>query len=125
MSGIRTRGKGELEAGVLTILREHGEPIGAGEIQESFTGHVPAYTTILTALDRLVEKGEVVRHAPSPRKVRFMAARSAVEDATDTMLRALSQIDDRKAALLKFAGDLDEDDVEMLRAALTKQRRRP
>lgn len=125
MSGTRSRGRGELENEVLTILRGRSTPVGAADIQQAFTEPTPAYTTILTALDRLIEKGEVVRHAESPRKVRFAARLSAAENASDSMHRALKGTDDRHAALLQFAGDLDADDVEMLRKALTKKRRAP
>ncbi|WP_375385471.1 BlaI/MecI/CopY family transcriptional regulator [uncultured Microbacterium sp.] len=122
MSGTRTRGRGELEGEVLSILRQHAEPVGAAEIQAAFTEPTPAYTTILTALERLIDKGEVTRHAESPRKVRFAARLSAADNASDSMHRALDGIDDRRAALLKFAGTLDADDVAMLRSALTKKR---
>ncbi|MBD8478045.1 BlaI/MecI/CopY family transcriptional regulator [Microbacterium sp. CFBP 8794] len=123
MSGTRNRGRGELEAEVLAILRTHAEPAGAADIQSAFTEPTPAYTTILTALDRMIEKGEVTRHAESPRKVRFAARLSAAENASDSMHRALKSTDDRRAALLQFAGDLDADDVDMLRSALGKKRR--
>ncbi|MFI8592873.1 BlaI/MecI/CopY family transcriptional regulator [Microbacterium sp. NPDC078428] len=123
MSGTRSRGRGELESEVLTILRGHAAPVGAADIQEAFTQPTPAYTTILTALDRLIDKGEVTRHAESPRKVRFAARLSAAENASDSMHRALQGTDDRRAALLQFAGDLDEGDVEILRSALAKKRR--
>lgn len=122
MSGTRSRGRGELEGEVLAILRSRSVPIGAADIQEAFTEPTPAYTTILTALDRLIDKGEVIRHADSPRKVRFAARLSAAESASDSMHRALENTDDRRAALLQFAGDLDPDDIAMLRAALTKKR---
>lgn len=125
MSGTRSRGRGELENEVLGILRERPTPVGAADIQEAFTEPTPAYTTILTALDRLIDKGEVIRHAESPRKVRFAARRSAAENASDSMHRALTSASDRRAALLQFAGDLDADDVEMLRSALAKKRRTP
>ncbi len=123
MSGTRSRARGELENEVLTILRGHSVPVGAADIQAAFTEPTPAYTTILTALDRLIDKGEVTRHAESPRKVRFAARLSAAENASDSMHRALEGTDDRRAALLQFAGDLDADDVEMLRSALAKKRR--
>lgn len=125
MSGTRSRGRGELEHEVLEILRRNAEPVGAADIQTAFTEPTPAYTTILTALDRLIEKGDVTRHAESPRKVRFAARLSAAENASAGMHRALGDTDDRSAALLQFAGDLDADDVAMLRAALAKKRRTP
>ena len=118
MSGVRLRAPGELEAEVLRILRASGGFVGAREVQDAFATSTPAYTTILTALDRLVEKGEVEREQLSPRKMRFRAARSAAEDASATMRGALDAIDDRRAALLKFAGDLDDDDLALLRSAI-------
>lgn len=122
MSGIRTRAPGELEAEVLRILRASEEPLGARDIQAGFAASVPAHTTVLTALDRLVEKGEVVREQISARKMRFHASRSAAEDASATMIGALASIDDRQAALLKFAGDLDEQDLALLRSAVRPRR---
>lgn len=125
MTGSRSRGRGELENEVLDILRRHDAPVGAADIQDAFTKPTPAYTTILTALDRLIGKGDVVRHAESPRKMRFSARLSAAESASDSMHRALQSSTDRRAALLQFAGDLDPDDVEMLRSALSKKRSTP
>lgn len=125
MTGTRSRGRGELEREVLEILRRHAQPVGAADVQSAFTAPTPAYTTILTVLDRLIEKGEVTRHAESPRKVRFAARLSAAENASVSMHRALEDTGDRRAALLQFAGDLDPDDVAMLRAALAKRRRAP
>lgn len=125
MSGTRSRGRGELESEVLAILRERSMPVGAADIRDAFTEPTPAYTTILTALDRLIDKGEVVRHAESPRRVRFAARLSAAESASDSMHRALTGTTDRRAALLQFAGNLDEAGVEVLRSALAKKRRTP
>ena len=124
MSGIRTRAPGELEAEVLRILRTRTGAIGAREIRAAFTQNTPAYTTILTALDRLTDKGEVERDQLSPRRVRFRAVHSEVDTATAAMLGALGAlgaVDDRGAALLKFAGDLDESDLALLRAALRRR----
>lgn len=118
MSGIRTRARGELEGEVLRILRENESALGAKDIQDLFTGAVPAYTTLLTSLDRLVAKGDVERIAESPRKVRFFATRSEAENVSDSMIGALGRVEDRRAALLKFAGNLDDDDVLFLQEAL-------
>ncbi len=122
MSGIRTRARGELESEVLRVLREHHEPIGASEVRESVRGSVPALTTVLTALDRLVDKGEAVRTAESPRRVRFHAARTDAESASGVMRDALVSVSDRRAALLQFAGDLDDRDVALLVDALAARR---
>ncbi|MGP3536007.1 BlaI/MecI/CopY family transcriptional regulator [Microbacterium sp. RD1] len=118
MAGERTRERGELEGQILRILRAAPEPLGARQIQEAFSDPVPAHTTLLTALDRLHKKGEVVRAGISPRKQSFRAAHSDDEHAGASMLAALDDAGDRRAALLRFAGNLEADDLALLRAAI-------
>lgn len=109
----------------MRILWDHDDAVGARVIQDSFEdGHVPAYTTLLTVLDRLQKKGEVVRIATSPRKVRFRPTRSDGERAGAAMLSALEGTGDREEALARFADHLTERDVEMLERAL-RPRHRP
>lgn len=117
------RAHGELEAKVMHLLWEQSEPVSAGQIQERIPSPTPAYTTVLTVLDRLVQKGQVDRCEVSPRKVRFRATRSGDEHASSTMIDALADAQDRQAALLRFAGNLSTDDVEVLQRALTGKRR--
>jgi predicted transcriptional regulator len=118
MSVVRTRARGELEGGIMRILWEAQAPLSAKDIQDAFDGHTPAYTTLLTALDRLQKKGRVLRSGDSPRKVRFEAAHAEDEHAGEAMISALDEASDRQAALLRFAGNLDARDVEVLRRAI-------
>lgn len=118
MSAVRTRARGELEGGIMRILWEAQTPLSVREIQDRFDGHLPAYTTLMTALDRLQKKGRVLRSGDSPRKVRFAAARAEDEHAGEAMVSALDEASDRQAALLRFAGNLDARDVELLRQAI-------
>jgi len=118
MSMIRTRARGELESAIMRILWEADAPLSAKEIQAAFDGHTPAYTTLMTSLDRLRNKGRVLRSGDSPRKVRFAAAHAEDEHAGEAMLSALDAASDRRAALLRFAGNLDAKDVELLRRAI-------
>lgn len=118
MPVIRTRARGELEGEVMRILWEQPQPVSARQIQDSFTGRTPAYTTLMTALDRLEKKGRVVRLGDSPRKVQFRATRSGEEHASAAMLSALAEAGDREAALLRFAGTLAPGDMDVLRRAL-------
>ncbi|GGM25078.1 hypothetical protein GCM10012279_49370 [Micromonospora yangpuensis] len=104
---------------MLRVLREHAEAMNAKEIQEVVTGRTPAYTTLLTALDRLHKKGQVERVGESPRKMRFRPVLSGEEHASTTMLSALDDATDRHAALLRFAGNLNPDDLAMLRRAIS------
>ena len=118
MTGERSRARGELEADVMRILWDSDAPLNAKEIQDVFPGKTPAYTTILTTLERLRAKGDVVRVGAALRGVQFAAARTESEHTGQAMLDRLADSSDRSAALLKFAGSLDRRDVELLRRAL-------
>ena len=126
MAGDRSRGHGVLEGEVMRILWAQDSSVGATTIWEAFDDAArPALTTLLTVLERLRTKGLVVREQVSPRRVRFSAARSEDEHASLRMLDALATTDDRQAALLQFAGNLDEADVALLRKALDAPPRQP
>ncbi len=124
MPGTRTRERGELETQIMRVLWEAEVPMSAKDIQAEFDasasadGHIPAYTTLVTVLGRLEKKGAVYREVASPRKVRFSATRSQEEQASSTMIAALDRVADREVALMQFAGNLDRDDLDLLRRAL-------
>ncbi|MDA3147122.1 BlaI/MecI/CopY family transcriptional regulator [Leucobacter sp. UCMA 4100] len=124
MIGEVTRERGELEQEIMRLLRVQAQPIGARELQEMFSVQVPAYTTLMTVLTRLEKKGEVIRSGNSPRKVKFYPARSDEEHASQTMLSALGGAGDRRAALLAFAGNLDENDVALLSSSFATPRKK-
>ncbi|NLA65181.1 MAG: BlaI/MecI/CopY family transcriptional regulator [Leucobacter sp.] len=117
MVGTPVRERGELEQEIMRMLRDHDQPMSARELQSLFTEHIPAYTTVITVLTRLEKKGQVIRSGDSPRKVKFHAARSDEEHASETMLSALDRATDRHAALLAFAGNLTADDLALMNAA--------
>ncbi len=118
MAAIRTRARGELEGAIMRILWEAEAPLSAKEIQEAFVESAPAYATVMTSLDRLEKKARVFRSGDSPRKVRFSAANPEHELASAAMMSALAGASDRRAALLRFAGDLDAADLDLLRRAI-------
>ncbi len=125
MAMIRTRARGELEGAVMRILWSAGSPLSAKEVQEAFDEPAPAYATVMTSLDRLEKKGQVVRSGDSPRKVRFEAAQAAHEHTSETMISALNGADDRRAVLLHFAGNLEGEEVELLRQAIAAREPKP
>ncbi|MFC3183885.1 BlaI/MecI/CopY family transcriptional regulator [Pseudoglutamicibacter albus] len=120
MTPIRERG--QLEREVLDILRENGAPMSARQLQDAFEEPTPAYTTLMTVLTRLEKKDEVTRGGPSPRKTTFQAVRSDEDAASHGMLAALGQANDRKAALLAFAGNLDAADVALFNQAFSSKK---
>ncbi|MFF8095154.1 BlaI/MecI/CopY family transcriptional regulator [Streptomyces sp. NPDC016675] len=115
----RRRGQGELEALVLSALREADGPATAGWVQEHLGGDL-AYTTVITILTRLLEKGAVSREragrsfAWTPADQAGLAARK--------MRKVLDAESDREAVLASFVTGLDPDDERLLRELLRQAR---
>lgn len=118
MNTERTRARGELEAAVMAVLWDQGSPTTARQISEQLPGRKPAYTTLLTVLERLCQKGHVSRVGDGPRGIRFRPVKTEAEHASSTMLATLGETSNRSAALLNFAGNLTADDVDLLQRAL-------
>ena len=116
------RDRGELEARVMAALWRHGEPLTAREIQAAISDPTPAITTVLTILERLRTKGRVLREEAAGSTYRFTAAKSESEDAVEKMLTSLTATEDRAAALVQLAGNLDARDADTLRQALEARR---
>ncbi|MEU3660158.1 BlaI/MecI/CopY family transcriptional regulator [Streptomyces sp. NPDC032940] len=111
----RRRGQGELEALVLAVLREADGPVTAGRVQERLGGDL-AYTTVVTILTRLLDKGAVSRER---------AGRSFVWTPVDPaglaarrMRGVLDAESDREAVLASFVTGLDPADERLLRELL-------
>lgn len=115
----RRRAHGQLEAHVLQALWAAAQPMTAREILEAIPGRTPAHTTVLTALERLRDKGDVERISADARGIRFAATRTEAEHTGLAMLQRLSHATDREAALMRFAGSLDAKDVAFLRQAIS------
>lgn len=112
------RAYGELEAQVLHALWAASAPLTAKEVQQAIMGASPAHTTVLTALSRLSEKGDVERIGAAARGIRFAATRTEAEHTGLGMLRKLNDASDRQGALMRFMGDLDEQDLDFLHREL-------
>ena len=114
------RNRGELEADIMTILWQNNVAMTAKEVQAQFTEKVPAITTLITVLDRMCVKGQVVKNSTGGRSQTFAAAQSRIDHVASTMTSALQSADDQVAALLHFAGSLSEEDRAFLRKAIDK-----
>lgn len=116
------RDRGTLEASILAVLSD-SEPMSSREVlaQLEEQGMALALTTVITALQRLTQKGVVNRiPGPAARLWLFEAAQSPSERAVSSMTAALADAPDREAVLMQFTGSLGSDDLEMLRKALGK-----
>ncbi|MFI5879301.1 BlaI/MecI/CopY family transcriptional regulator [Streptomyces sp. NPDC051554] len=111
------RARGELESGVLAALYEADEPQTARQIKDRLPGDL-AYTTVLTILSRLYDKGMLVRH----RAGRGYAYAPARDEATHTAERMRSLLEhgtDREAVLTRFVSELSAQDEQLLQRLLS------
>ncbi|MEU9918515.1 BlaI/MecI/CopY family transcriptional regulator [Streptomyces sp. NPDC051001] len=112
----RRRGQGELEAQVLSALREADGPATAGWVQERL-GAGLAYTTVITILTRLLAKAAVTRER-SGRSFVWTPVSDQAGLAAHKMRKLLDGESDREAVLASFVTSLDPDDEKLLRGLL-------
>jgi len=116
------RSTGELEYEVLTQLWSMDRDATPAEVLDALDTDL-AYTTIMTILTRLWEKGLVSRR----RRGRAYAYAPKVTEADLTAQRmqaALASASDRRAALSGFVRSLDAREARALRALLDTRPRR-
>jgi predicted transcriptional regulator len=118
---------GDLERSVMTALWDAGStPLTGREVADQFPDR--AYTTVLTVLERLRQKGLVARLVEG-RVHRFSPVESREAYRAELMMDALGDATDRSAVLVRFAESVTPDEVALLRQALdtleTKRRGGP
>jgi predicted transcriptional regulator len=110
------REAGELESEVLAALWAAARPLTPGEVREELGGSL-AYTTVMTTLSRLHDKGVVDRR----RSGRGYAYSPSVREA-DLAARQFRMLLDRghdsDAVLQGFVSELSADEERVLRALL-------
>ena len=112
------RGFGELEQQVLSVLWAADAPLIPREVQEKLADP-PAYTTVMTILDRLQRKGAATRR----RRGRAFAYEAVVSESAVAAQHAralLANGHDRRAVLQGFVDVLSDDDSHEL-ARLLRQ----
>jgi predicted transcriptional regulator len=114
----RRRGQGELEALVLSALREAEGPATAGWVQQRLGGDL-AYTTVVTILTRLLAKGAVTRER-SGRSFVWTPAADLAGLAARRMRKVLDAESDREAVLASFVTSLGPEDERLLRELLDR-----
>lgn len=109
------RERGGLENEVLAALATSSAPSTPADVLADLGGDL-AYTTVMTTLARLHDKGLVSR-----RKAGRAYAYALVDDATVTarqMRRVLDASDSREGVLARFLDELDPADVPVLQRLL-------
>jgi predicted transcriptional regulator len=106
------RAPGALEHEILVVLSMHGDALTPAQVGRAL-GRELAYTTVMTVLTRLRDKGFVQRkRAGRAFAYRWVADGAAL--AGRAMGRLLDGVDDRAAVLARFVGALSPADVEIL-----------
>lgn len=108
---------GELEAAVMDVLWDRGWST-PGEVHEVLSTDRPlAYTTVMTILVRLWQKGRVERERDG-RAYAYRPVQSREEHAATRMSELLTATRDRPLALTHFLKALSPDDRAQLRRML-------
>ncbi len=110
------RATGALEREVLAHLWRVPEGATPGEVRAA-VGKELAYTTIMTILRRLWQKGMVERERRG-RAFVYRALTTEADLAANRMRAALEPVDDRQEALSRFVDGLSKRDERALRRIL-------
>jgi predicted transcriptional regulator len=110
------RAAGELEAAVLAVLQAAGSPLSAGEVRDRL-GDDLAYTTVVTILSRLHDKG-VLDRRKAGRAFWYAPVADEPGLAARRMAQMLDAEPDREAVLARFVSGLSGPDEELLRRML-------
>jgi len=114
--GDHRRPMGSLETSVLTYLWQAEKPLSAREVLEGI-GLDVAYTTVLTILTRLRQKGLVEREQRG-RLFLYRAKQDEADYLAGAMRRQLDRAQDQAAVLSRFVDALPPDELELLRGLL-------
>lgn len=117
------RSRGGLSQRVWQVLAGTGRAMTPAEVRAALAGHGErlAYTTVMTVLSRLVERGAASRE----RTGRAFAYTAIADDAELTarrMTRLLAAGQDRAAVLARFVDVLTDEDERVLAERLARGR---
>ncbi|GIH16542.1 BlaI/MecI/CopY family transcriptional regulator [Rugosimonospora africana] len=110
--GLERRSRGTLEQEVVAALAAAAEPMTPAQVRDHLGGDL-AYTTVMTVLARLAEKGVVTRERVG-RAYAYTAVRDEAEVTARQMHRLLDAGDDKAAVLSRFVGVLSGEDERLL-----------
>nr|WP_308129395.1 BlaI/MecI/CopY family transcriptional regulator [Actinoplanes polyasparticus] len=117
-TGSGRRRPGQLETEIMTVLDSALRPLTPGEVRDALdSGGGLSYSTVVTTLTRLFEKGAVARHRAG-RAFRYGALSAPAGLVADRMSRLMAVEPDRATVLRRFVSNLSADDERLLRELL-------
>jgi len=117
--GAQRRPAGTLEAEVMDVLRDAGEPLSPGQVRQRLAarqGEELSYSTVVTIVSRLHAKGLLARQR-SGRAFTYAPVDEA-SLAARRMTQALDTGSDHDAVLTRFVSGLSGRDARLLRRLL-------
>ena len=116
------RGFGDLEAVIMDRVWEHTEPVTVRELHDELSAErVIAYTTVMSTMDNLHRKGWLNR-VKEGKAYRYSASASREEYSARLMREALADGGDTEMVLSHFLAQIDGEESEALRSALSRLR---
>jgi predicted transcriptional regulator len=103
---VAGRRLGELEAEVMELAWSRGDWIGVNDLLAALKGRQRAYTTVMTIVTRLCDKGLLERRREG-RGFVYRPALSREEVAARALREVLADADDPQAVLAHFVKDLE------------------
>ena len=111
------RPPGGLEAEVIATLMAAAAPMTAAEVRSALDDRL-AYTTVMTVLSRIADKGLAIKQRRGRADV-YSPVRDPAAITAMRMRRLLESDDDRADVLTRFVGSLSGDDERLLLDLLT------
>jgi predicted transcriptional regulator len=122
---VKRLGSGELENRVLDVVWSAPGPVTPRQVHDVLsTSRTLAYTTVMTILVRLCEKGLLERE-PAGRAFAYRPRVSREQRAAARMNDALTSAGDPSLALTHFVDSLSPDQVDELRKVVRRARSDP
>jgi len=112
---------GELEAAVMNLLWDRGGWMTPGEVHAALADSSLAYTTVMTVLVRLWQKGRLERQRDG-RAYAYHPVVTRDQYAAERMEELLARAGNRSAVLSHFLDAIDPADRDQLRRLLKQQR---
>lgn len=105
---------GELEFAIMDFIWKRAKPITVPDVHEHLLkDRKLAYTSTMTVMSRLFEKGLLDR-SEDRRPYTYWAAVGRDDYSADLMVQVLAQLGDRKAALARFVERIGSRDARLL-----------
>lgn len=111
-AGGHRRAPGQLEGAVLAALWSADGPMTAAQVKQAIAGDL-AYTTVLTILSRLYDKGTLTRRRTG-RSFAYAPVKDEAAHTAELMQSLLEGGSDRAAVLSRFVSQLSAADEQLL-----------